>query len=214
MSVKQKEKYILWIVAVVILFHSVMIFSISVAAEESIKNKIDFKTIDKLTEIGINLIDNEVNNYGKDGKKHGIWVNDNNYCIKMTSYNNGEKDGIQSIYCRHKGTIILAYLIMYSRNRMKSIVSFDEGTGLILGIIDDIEQNDESINYPKDWEPGFKFPYVGYSREYNSKNGQLVAEGKIILGEDWEIDCEPIGEWIIYSSDGAREYKNYGGVRK
>ncbi len=169
-------------------------------------------SLEMLANIGIVLIADNVNKYNENGYKNGLWIEDNEICIKIVNYLSDKKNGMEMIYYIYKDSLKLSYTLRYSNGELRSITMIDEKSGLISGLVDNITANDESINYPIDWTPGFKFPYIGYSTYFNSTDGRINAEGYEIFGEDWEIDCERVGEWKIYDKQGNFVVKNYGGL--
>lgn len=148
--------------------------------------------IKKLAVIGFYIDPKIINLTDSDYQKFGLWLYENDDYIFMTTYNNGEKDGVELIFNSKANPIRLHYLIIYKDSFMTDVISFDNG--LINGTTQNIRINDEYPEFDK------VFPYVGYDRYY--KNGKIEAEGNIILGEEWEIDCENIGEWKIYDDNG------------
>ena len=168
------------------------------------------ETIEDLGTIGININLEDINK-DVDGSRSGVWIEDDGHYITITNYLNGQKNGFEQILCRYRKIIKPSYLIEYFDNEMRSLILFDEKSGLISGYVDKIEINDDSINYPADWIPGHSFPYIGYSRYYNPFNGQLESEGYEVFGKDWEINCERVGQWKIYEKDGTFSINDYGG---
>ena len=168
------------------------------------------ETIEDLASIGISINMEDINK-NVDGHRSGLWVEDNGHYVIITNYMNGQKNGFEQIFSRYKNKIRASYLIGYSDNGMRSIILFDEKTGLISLFVDNIETNDDSINYPVNWAIGHSFPFIGYSHYYNPSNGQLESEGYEVFGNDWEINCERVGQWKIYNKDGTFSINDYGG---
>lgn len=175
------------------------------------KSEICRETLEDLASIGICIKIEDINNNDENGHRSGLWVEDNGHYIIITNYLDGKKNGIQQIFCRYSKVLKPSYIISHIDNMMRSIILFDETTGLTSVFVDNIKTNDESINYPVDWLSGNSFPYIGYSRYYNPSNGQLESEGYEVFGRDWEINCERVGQWKIYNKDGTFSVNDYGG---
>lgn len=77
---------------------------------------------------------------------------------------------------------------------MTSIITFDD-QGMIIGVTDSLRLNNEYPEYNK------TFKYIGNDKYY--EKGKLMREGPIILGDEWEIDCEEIGPHKLYDEDGG-----------
>lgn len=169
-------------------------------------------SLEQLAEQGIVLAKDNVNKYNKSGYKNGLWIEDNEICIKIINYLSDKKNGMEMIFYKYKSSLKLSSMLRYSNGELRSITIIDEKSGLISGLVDNITTNDESINYPIDWNPGCNFPYIGYSTYFNSTDGRIYAEGYEVFGEDWEMDCERVGEWKIYDKEGNYVVKNYGGL--
>lgn len=154
--------------------------------------------IKRLSVIGFYIDPKIINMTNSDYQKFGLWLYGDEDFIFLTTYNKGEKDGVELIFNNKPNPIRLEYLIIYKDSFMTDVVSFDNG--LITATTQNIRINDE---YPEFYKV---FPYIGYDRYYN--NGKINAEGNVIMGEEWEIDFEYIGEWKIYDDDGNYTIRN------
>lgn len=170
-------------------------------------------SLEKLASIGVFLASDRINEYDEHGFRNGMWIEENDFNVMIVNYISDKRNGMEMIYDKYKNSLKLSYILRYSIGELKSITMIDEKSGLISGFVDNIEANDESINYPVNWESGFKFPYIGYSTYYNPIDGRIESEGYEIFGEDWEMDCERVGEWKIYDEYGNYIVKDYGGLQ-
>lgn len=151
-------------------------------------------TTQRLKNVGVHIPTAHVNKYDLNGLKHGLWIEDNESSIILTSYVNGQKNGCEVVYNSRPEPIRLLYIITFCNDRMTSIITFDD-QGMIIGVTDSLRLNNEYPEYNK------TFKYIGNEKYY--EKGKLMREGPIILGDEWEIDCEEIGPHKLYDEDGA-----------
>lgn len=157
-------------------------------------------TTQRLKNVGVHIPTAYVYKYDLNGLKHGLWIEDNESSITMTSYVNGMKDGCEVVYNSRPEPIRLLYIITFCNDKMTSIITFDDH-GMIIGNIDSIRPN---LEYPEYQD---RFKYIGNDKYY--KNGKLLRDGPTIFGEEWEIDCEFIGYHKIDDEDGSFTVKYY-----
>lgn len=162
--------------------------------------------INKLKEIGVELKENHINHFNKDNLKHGIWLDVDEYHIRVINYLNGEKHGAEMIYSNSLNPITLSYIFLYENGVMNTNISFDRGR--IVSIIEDFKRNTDFKDHPTIYVKEFKFPFQGFVREFKD-TGEIEAEGYMVFGEDFEIDCERVGKWKLYNPDGTFVIKDY-----
>ena len=163
---------------------------------ETVENPLS--TAQKLNRIGITIPD-QINRYDLHGRKQGLWIDDDAPFIIMTPYVNGAVDGCEMVFNSKPEPIRLRLMITYEKDELKSVIFFDHG--MVSCIIDSIRPNHE---YPEHYND---FKYSGNNKSY--KDGRLEMSGLILLGEEWERDCEYIGQWKIYNDDGSITLKHF-----
>ena len=159
-----------------------------------------FSATQRLKNVGVHVLVSHINKYDSQGLKHGLWITDNEAFIIMTPYVNGAVDGCEMVFNSKPEPIRLHLMITYEKDELKSVIFFDDD-GMISGIIDSIRPNRE---YPEHYDD---FKYSGNNKSY--KDGRLEMSGLILLGEEWERDCEYIGQWKIYNDDGSITLKHF-----
>lgn len=164
-----------------------------------------------LEQLPINIDTRHINILDSSGKKNGLWIEENEYYILLTYYVADVKNGLEQIYIKRQCKAILHQIIDYRNGNMQSILIF-HSNGMPISFISDLKNNDWTENYPTNWIAGQKFPYIGYTKDFDEKTGAIIAEGFMIFGDDWEIDCERVGEWKIYDHQGNFVVENYGGL--
>ena len=170
-------------------------------SNREITNRCIKHTLLELSKHGHNLPLEHINKYDASGNKHGIWIDENESFIYMTSYKNGQKDGIETIYYKLGKRTVISYIIYYTDGFSKHIITYSEN-GNVLYTIENFELND---SYPEFKE---SFPYIGYTKNYYP-SGKIQSEGYTLYGSDWEIDFEDIGNWKFYDENGNCIEKEY-----
>lgn len=184
-------------------FSYVIIFLVAMSACKSTKgndkNTDNLKyTLDRLKEIGVVIPLTDVNKLDNN-KKNGIWITETEYRIHVEYYKNGIRDGVDIWYDNLKTPIKIICISSYSQDALNEIINFDDD-GMLSYIIQDIGINYKFSEYRK------FFKYIGYLKSY--EKGRLQSEGYLIFDENWEIDCEEIGEWKIYNGEGNCTIEN------
>ena len=128
-------------------------------SKREITNRCIKHTLLELSKHGHNLPLEHINKYDASGNKHGIWIDENESFIYMTSYKNGQKDGIETIYYKLGKRTVLCYIIYYTDGFSKHIITYSEN-GNVSYTIENFELNDI---YPEFKE---SFPYIGYTKNY------------------------------------------------
>ncbi len=172
---------------------------------------LDFKeALDKLDKIGIIFDCEKFNLVNSAGMKHGIWLEENQSYISLSNYKSGMKDGIEVVFNQSALPARLVYLLEYTNDSIRSIISFDTKTGLPTGISQFIRENNNPIIHPETTDSDYTLPFLFYSKYYDRNSGHIESEGHELLGDDWEIDNWMIGEWKFYDEEGAIEIRDYG----
>ena len=168
------------------------------------------ETLDKLNQIGLIINPENINNFNSYGKKNGIWLEEKQSSIFISSYISGQKDGTELIFDRSAIPVRLECLLVYANDSIRTIISFDPKTGLPTGVSQFIRDNNNPIIYPDTTTSDYILPYLFYSKYYDRNLGKVISEGYELLGDDWEIDNWMIGKWKFYDEDGAIEIRDYG----
>lgn len=148
--------------------------------------------IKKLSAVGFYIDPKIINKTDSNDQKNGLWLYENEVCIFLTTYRKGMKDGVEIVFRKRRNPISLDFLIIYRDSLMTDFIMLNNGM---------VEATTQNIRTNEDY-PEFKkiFPFVGYDRSY--EDGRIKYEGDILLGEEWEIDVEEIGEWKTYDEEG------------
>lgn len=156
----------------------------------------------RLKSLGINISPQNINSYNDSNKKHGLWIIENDTYIYLTTYNNGRKDGVESIYYKYKKnkTLELNYTLTYNQGVLTNAIMYDKGK--VYSIIEKVGSND---NYQA---TDTFFKYYGFCKDYDV-DGKIEAEGPMVFGEEWEIDFKNVGKWKIYDKNGSFIIKDY-----
>ncbi|MDE6379591.1 MAG: hypothetical protein K2L11_03890 [Muribaculaceae bacterium] len=189
-----------------------VLLSLFIYTEDSIHASDQCDLYEELANIGTILDINNLNKLNETGEKIGLWLESDGSFIYITSYTSGKKNGIEKIFHKNDRKVKLYGISIYSSNELKSYILFHDN-GMPVGVVYDITAIDSLVCYPENWSEGHIFPYLGYCQDFNEKNGNLMAEGYMIFGEDMELDCERVGLWNIYSQDGSINIKDYGGFK-
>lgn len=191
-------KYIIYFFKYVLLLLAAI--SVCNSAKGNDKNTYNFNnTLNKLREIDVDIPLTDVNKLDNNGKKNGIWITETEYRIYVGYYKNGMRDGVDIWYDNLTTPIKIMCISSYSHDVLREIINFDDD-GTLSYMIQDIGLNDKFSEFRK------FFKYLGHLKLY--ENGRLQSEGYIIFDEDWEIDCEEIGDWKIYDGKGNFTIEN------
>lgn len=148
--------------------------------------------IKKLSAVGFYIDPKIINKTDSNDQKNGLWLYENEVCIFLTTYRKGMKDGVEIVFNNRLNPITLENLIIYKDSLMTDIITFDRG--MVLGTTQNIRINEDYPEFKK------LFPFVGHDRYY--EDGRIEYEGELLMGEEWEIDVEEIGEWKVYDEEG------------
>lgn len=148
--------------------------------------------IKKLSAVGFYIDPKIINKTDSNDQKNGLWLYENEGCIFLTTYRKDMKDGVEIVFGKRRNPISLDFLIIYRDSLMTDVIMFNNGK---------VEATTQNIRINEDY-PEFKkiFPFVGHDRSY--EDGRIEYEGELLMGEEWEIDVEEIGEWKVYDEEG------------
>lgn len=167
----------------------------------------DANNLAKIKDLGINIAVYPINQYNAKGNKQGVWIEDNDVYIKVSNFNNGLKVGCEFIYDSHKTPAHIYYAFTYKDNIIQSAIIYDDN-GQMIAVLGEFKDINNFDNFHIDYQLRKIFSYISYSQEFDN-NGKIQAEGYLLLGKDWEIDAERIGDWKLYAPDGSFIIKNY-----
>ena len=116
------------IIFTLIFLHSLTIIICS-CDNKKVSCQEEFPTnLERLKSIGVIIGPDNINSKNNSNNKHGLWITENDTYINITTYNNGKKDGVESIYYKKNKTLELHYTLTYNQGFLTKEVFVLRGT--------------------------------------------------------------------------------------
>lgn len=188
------------IIFTVIFLHSITIIVYSCDNKKVSCQEECHTNLERLKSIGLIIDPDNINSKNNSNNKHGLWITENDTYINITTYNNGKKDGVESIYYKKNKTLELNYTFTYNKGFLTNAIMYNNGK--VYSVIENIRNNCSYLTA----DTIFKFS--GFCKDFDD-NGRIEAEGMMVFGDELEIDFENVGKWKIYDENGSFIIKDY-----